>query len=82
MDFAYPRPQMQRSNWTSLNGVWRFCYDDALEYALPSDIKTWPLEIRVPFPPESEASGIGDRGFHPLCWYEREFRLRARSAGA
>lgn len=73
MDLAYPRPQMQRSNWTSLNGMWRFCYDDALEYALPSQIKTWPLEIRVPFPPESEASGIGDRGFHPLCWYERDF---------
>ncbi|SEO74932.1 glycoside hydrolase family 2 TIM barrel-domain containing protein [Nitrosovibrio sp. Nv6] len=73
MEFAYPRPQMQRSNWTSLNGTWRFCYDDAGEFALPSQITTWPLKITVPFPPESEASGIGDRGFHPLCWYERDF---------
>jgi beta-galactosidase/beta-glucuronidase len=73
LDFAYPRPQMQRSNWTSLNGKWRFCFDDAGEFALPSQIKSWPLEITVPFPPESEASGIGDRGFHSFCWYERDF---------
>jgi len=31
------------------------------------------LRILVPFPPESSASGIGDRGFHAVCWYEREF---------
>ena len=73
MEFAYPRPQMQRSNWTSLNGKWRFCYDDACEFAVPSNIKSWPLEIEVPFAPESKASGIADCGFHPLCWYERDF---------
>lgn len=73
MEFAYPRPQMQRSSWTSLNGTWRFCYDDAREFALPSEIKSWPLEITVPFAPESKASGISDRGFHPLCWYQRDF---------
>ena len=73
MEFAYPRPQMQRSNWTSLNGKWRFCYDDACEFVVPSDITSWPLEITVPFAPESTASGIADCGFHPLCWYERDF---------
>ena len=72
MEFAYPRPQMQRSNWTSLNGKWRFCYDDACEFVVPSDVTSWPLEITVPFAPESKASGIADCGFHPLCWYERE----------
>lgn len=73
MEFAYPRPQMQRPSWTSLNGKWRFCYDDAGQFALPSEIKSWPLEITVPFAPESRASGIEDRGFHPLCWYQRDF---------
>ncbi|SEL14156.1 glycoside hydrolase family 2 protein [Nitrosovibrio tenuis] len=73
MEFAYPRPQMQRSNWTSLNGTWRFCYDDAREFAQPAQIKSWPMEIRVPFPPESKASGIGNRGFHQWCWYQRDF---------
>ncbi|WP_090369658.1 glycoside hydrolase family 2 protein [Nitrosospira sp. Nl5] len=67
---------MQRSNWTSLNGVWRFCYDDSGQYALPSQIKSWPMEIVVPFAPESEASGIGNRGFHPLCWYQRNFNFK------
>jgi hypothetical protein len=64
---------MQRSNWTSLNGIWRFCYDDAEKFRLPSDIESWPMEINVPFAPESEASGIRDRNFHTLCWYERDF---------
>ena len=73
MNFAHPRPQMRRSNWTSLNGVWRFFYDDACQFAHPSQIKSWPMEIIVPFPPESEASGIGDRDFHSFCWYERDF---------
>ena len=28
MEFAYPRPQMRRSHWLSLNGAWRFVFDD------------------------------------------------------
>ncbi|MBK0330558.1 glycoside hydrolase family 2 [Brachybacterium sp. MASK1Z-5] len=32
-------------------------------------------QIRVPFVPESEASGIGDRGFHPVVWYRRTARV-------
>ena len=38
----------------------------------PDDIGQWPLNIVVPFPPESQASGIGDRGFHRTCWYRRD----------
>ena len=33
------------------------------------------MQIVVPFPPESNASGIGDRGFHRACWYQRDFDL-------
>ena len=50
MDFAYPRPQLRRSQWTSLNGVWRFRFDDDREFSLPSDITEWPMQIVVPFP--------------------------------
>ncbi|HKO89291.1 MAG TPA: glycoside hydrolase family 2 TIM barrel-domain containing protein [Burkholderiales bacterium] len=74
---AYPRPQFERAHWLSLDGIWRFLFDDNLDYKRPSDIKHWPLDIRVPMPPESVASGIGDRGFHRCCWYEREFDIRA-----
>ncbi len=72
-DVAYPRPQLVRRNWTSLNGRWRFAFDDDARFARPSDIGSWPLTINVPFPPESRSSGIDDRGFHPVCWYQREF---------
>ena len=72
---AYPRPQLQRSNWTNLNGLWKFAYDDKGQYTSPVDISEWSHSIEVPFAPESIRSGIGDTGFHPNCWYEREFEL-------
>jgi beta-galactosidase/beta-glucuronidase len=75
VDFGYPRPQLQRKNWQSLNGPWRFCWDNEGRYASPGDISEWPLEIQVPYPPEASASGIGDRGFHKACWYEREVEI-------
>ncbi|MDQ6680300.1 MAG: glycoside hydrolase family 2 [Pseudomonadota bacterium] len=76
MEFGYPRPQLERPDWTSLNGTWRFCFDNERRFTNPSDIETWPTQITVPYPPESQASGIGDRGFHHTCWYERDFDVR------
>lgn len=73
MNSAYPRPQLMRHQWTCLNGSWRFCFDDERRHASPHDIKAWPLQITVPFAPESVASGIGDLGCHSACWYERDF---------
>lgn len=72
-DFAYPRPQLVRKHWHSLNGTWRFCRDDDRRYSLPSEVDAWPLSIQVPYPPESRASGVGDRGFLSSCWYQRDF---------
>lgn len=69
----YPRPQMQRANWMSLNGEWRFCFDDARLYEQPADFKEWPATIQVPYAPESIRSGIADTGFHSSCWYQRDF---------
>ena len=37
----YPRPQMKRESWMSLNGMWKLDGED----------------IRVPFPPQSQLSG-------------------------
>ena len=74
---AYPRPQLQRADWTSLNGPWRFAFDADRRYSHPSQITHWPLTINVPFPPESRASGIGDSAYHPACWYERSFDVPA-----
>ena len=74
---THPRPQLQRPGWTGLDGPWRFCYDNEQRFLQPSDVTDWPLRILVPFPPESVASGIGDTGFHPCCWYERDFEVSA-----
>jgi beta-galactosidase/beta-glucuronidase len=72
---AYPRPQLRRPGWTSLNGTWRFAFDNELRHRVPSDIREWPREIQVPFAPECVRSGIADQGFHRACWYERTFDL-------
>jgi beta-galactosidase/beta-glucuronidase len=77
---AYPRPQLQRSNWLSLNGPWKFAFDDEGQYRHPDQVSHWPHTIEVPFAPESIRSGIANPDFHPHCWYEREFDLH-RAAG-
>lgn len=77
MRFAYPRPQLERAHWLSLDGRWRFRFDSERRFRQPQEIPDWPLVIEVPYPPESEASGIDDRGFHPACWYQREFEIDA-----
>jgi hypothetical protein len=73
---AYPRPQLERPNWLSLNGRWNFLFDDDRQFMRPGDIREWPLAITVPFPPESKASGVHDTRFHSACWYQRDFHLK------
>lgn len=73
-DGSYPRPQLLRENWADLSGRWEFQTDDA-DQGL---IESWHLAesfdrtIIVPYPPESPASGIDDKTFHPVLWYRRE----------
>ena len=72
---AYPRPQLVREQWQSLNGPWKFTFNDCRNFIHPTEPIPWQHQILVPFPPESQASGLGNTGFHPVCWYEREFDL-------
>ncbi|MCC2693441.1 glycoside hydrolase family 2 TIM barrel-domain containing protein [Nodularia sp. LEGE 04288] len=74
---GHPRPLLKRSHWQSLNGLWKFAFDDQGKCSQPSDCSQWSDYIEVPFAPESTKSGIGDLGFHPNCWYEREFETPA-----
>jgi beta-galactosidase/beta-glucuronidase len=76
----YPRPLLRRVQWLSLNGPWRFLFDDEMRHRAPSGIDCWPLTIEVPFAPEAKLSGIGDTGFHRCCWYQREFELAREQA--
>lgn len=70
----YPRPQLVRSRWVSLDGQWGFDYDDENRGLSQHWERLGGFErsIRVPFPPESTASGIGDTAPHAICWYRRE----------
>jgi len=59
-----------------LDGPWRFAHDDkdcglGDRWYDPARTDPFDREIRVPFPPESPASGIHDTGFHPVVWYRR-----------
>jgi beta-galactosidase/beta-glucuronidase len=75
-DGSYPRPMMCREQWVSLDGTWEFAYDDAdiglaEHWFDPAGGHEFADRIEVPFPPESPASGIGRREFHPVVWYRR-----------
>jgi hypothetical protein len=67
----YPRPQMVRSDWLNLNGLWQLA--DAKEgEALPAG-RDLEEQILVPFPVESALSGA----MRPAeqVWYRRTFQV-------
>jgi Glycosyl hydrolases family 2, sugar binding domain len=69
---GYPRPQLRRDQWLSLDGQWEFALDPDSRWTRP-DAVSWSDSIRVPFAPETPASGIGNTGFYRACWYRRTF---------
>jgi beta-galactosidase/beta-glucuronidase len=77
-DLSYPRPQLRRNSWISLDGPWRFAFDGAMAWRIPRDVGAWTHTIEVPFAPECARSGIGDQAFHRAVWYEREFDVDAK----
>ena len=52
----YPRPQMVRSEWQNLNGIWELQPLFSSKEGMPEDVYT--MQILVPFPIESSISGI------------------------
>ncbi|UBV44175.1 glycoside hydrolase family 2 (plasmid) [Deinococcus taeanensis] len=64
----HPEPLLERAHWRSLDGEWRFAFDDAAAWQHPDDV-VFDRVIQVPYAPESIRSGIHDTGFHPVVWY-------------
>ena len=77
---GYPRPQLRRDTWYSLNGEWEFAIDTNVAWRVPTDVE-WRDRIRVPFSPETVASGIGENGLYRSCWYRRVFEVPPAQAG-
>jgi len=67
----YPRPQMVRTDWLSLNGIWQFQPGVTNEPAPTNQVLS--SEILVPFPMESALSGV--MAHHPHSWYRRTFEV-------
>ena len=74
----HPKPQFKREKWINLNGKWDFCIDygeSGKERGFYRDVSQYDKAIMVPFCPESELSGIGQKDFMPVIWYHRSFSV-------
>ena len=74
----YPRPQMLRPEWKSLNGLWDYAVTPKSE-ARP---KTFDGKILVPFAIESSLSGVG-KALTPedALWYSTTFSVPSNWKG-
>ena len=73
----YPRPQLVRSDWQNLNGLWDYAIlPVGTDYAKPDG------EILVPFCAESALSGVQRHvGADNALWYERTFTVPRKWKG-
>lgn len=67
----YPRPQLTRADWRNLNGRWQFAAAEPGEQ--PPFGRTLAERILVPFPVESQLSGV--QRHEDRMWYRRTFTV-------
>ncbi|MFB7270115.1 PA14 domain-containing protein [Streptomyces sp. NPDC056244] len=67
----YPRPQLTRDAWQNLNGRWEFAAAEEGEH--PPVGRTLPERILVPYPVESQLSGV--ERHEDRMWYRRTFTV-------
>jgi hypothetical protein len=70
----YPRPQMVRTRWLNLNGVWSYAGRSAdAALSTPPTADAYREQILVPYPTESALSGI--QRHDDQMWYRKVFKL-------
>lgn len=67
----YPRPQLTRSKWINLNGLWQLGTGEE---------KSFSRQILVPYAVETAASGVMEH--HDHLWYKRTFTVPAAWKGS
>jgi len=71
----YPRPQMVRKDFQSLNGLWEY----AIRPTASLKPENFDGQILVPFPPESALSGVAKPVNKPnRLWYKRKFTVNEK----
>src|SRR3954471_15823385 len=75
----YPRPDLMRADWQTLNGRWEFEFDDAnrglAENWYRDGGRRFTRTIQVPYAYQAKLSGIGDPAFHDVVWYRRAIQV-------
>jgi hypothetical protein len=74
----YPRPQLTRDRWKSLNGTWQFAAAEAGE--APPVGRDLAEKIVVPFPVESQLSGL--QRHEDRMFYRRTFTVPGNWKGS
>ncbi len=73
----YPRPQLVRSEWVNLNGLWNYSIQPVGTAAQPAQFDG---AILVPFAVESSLSGVQKTvGKDSVLWYQRNFMVPAQA---
>ncbi|MCP4642392.1 MAG: glycoside hydrolase family 2, partial [bacterium] len=75
---AHPDPAWARP-WQNLNGAWRFEFDPEDQGVKDAWFENhdYSKSIVVPYPWQSELSGIGDAKYRGAAWYERDVTIPA-----